>query len=397
MDAVAATRGSSIVAGPAVLNALIEELDTAGYEVWVPTIRDGTVITRRHRDGDELPVGYVSSQSPAAYRLVSAGDRSRFGWAVGPQPWKPLLHPSDVATMAMVQQSPDTPVTVSVATRPAKPLALFGMRPCDLAAVDKLDRVLLERAPTGEPTYRSRRSDAFMVVVNCGVPAATCFCASVDTGPHVQHRSESHDLEVTELPGARAADEPVYVIEPISDRGAQVLEATVEHADVAPVTDAVVVAVESNRRGAEVSLRRHLPDRIAPVLGAAHGSDRWADVADQCLACGNCTAVCPTCFCTTVDDIGDLTGTRVERHRRWESCFSLEFTRLGSAPVRSSLASRYRQWMTHKLGTWHDQFGESGCVGCGRCTTWCPAGIDFVSVAQGFVDDRDADHEGAAP
>ena len=395
VDAVSVDRGSSIVAGPAILEAIIGALDDTGFEVWVPTIQDGTVVTRRHRDGDLLPVGYASDQSPASYRLASNGDRTRFGWAVGPQPWKPLLHPPDVATMTMVQRSSDAPVRVSVATRSSKPLALFGMRPCDLAAVDKLDRVLVDRAPTAEPIYRTRRTDAFMVVVNCGVPAATCFCASVDTGPHVQHRSDSHDLEVTELAGATALDEPAYVIEPISSRGTSILAAAIEHVDATPLTEVLSAEVDSNRQGAETALRRRLPDRAAPVLDAAHDSGRWVDVADVCLACGNCTAVCPTCFCTTIDDIGDLTGATVERHRRWESCFSLEFSRVGSAPVRSSVASRYRQWMTHKLGSWHDQFGESGCVGCGRCTTWCPAGIDFLDVVQGFVDE--VDDEGAAP
>jgi sulfhydrogenase subunit beta (sulfur reductase) len=388
VEHVAGSRRSSIVVGPATLDQIVAELDRSGYEVWVPTIRDGTVTTRRHREGDDLPVGYVSDQSPASYDLTRTEDRTRFAWAVGPQPWKPLLHPSDIATMTMLQTRSDVPVSVSVATRPTKRLALFGMRPCDLAAVDKLDRVLLDRAPTSEPTYQSRREGAFLVVVNCGVPASTCFCASVNTGPHVEGRSAGHDLEVTELVGGTATDEPSYVIESISDRGAEILAAVVEHAEATPVTGAVQADVESNRRSAEESMRRHLPDdRVAPALVAAHDSNRWDEVAEQCLACGNCTAVCPTCFCTTIDDIGDLSGTRVERHRRWESCFSLEFSRVGSSPVRSSLAARYRQWMTHKLGTWHDQFGESGCVGCGRCTTWCPAGIDFVRVAQGFVDD----------
>ena len=188
---------TSVVVGPDGLNCLIEELDRAGYEVWLPAIRDGSVISRRYRHGDDLPVGYISVQSPGSYSLEKVDDRSRFGWAVGPQPWKPLLHPPDVTTMTMIQPSSDAPVSVAVATRQRQPLALFGLRPCDLAGVDKLDHVLLERPPSADPTYRSRRDDAFLVVVNCGVPAATCFCSSVDTGPHVDGRSDHHDLEVT--------------------------------------------------------------------------------------------------------------------------------------------------------------------------------------------------------
>ncbi|MBF0393567.1 MAG: 4Fe-4S dicluster domain-containing protein, partial [Alphaproteobacteria bacterium] len=105
---------------------------------------------------------------------------------------------------------------------------------------------------------------------------------------------------------------------------------------------------------------------------------RWDEVAKRCLTCGNCTMVCPTCFCTTVDDVTDLGGTRTERVRSWDSCFTLDFSYIHGGSVRNEGSSRYRQWITHKLSSWHDQFGSSGCVGCGRCITWCPVGIDIT-------------------
>jgi predicted aldo/keto reductase-like oxidoreductase len=88
--------------------------------------------------------------------------------------------------------------------------------------------------------------------------------------------------------------------------------------------------------------------------------------------------VCPTCFCTSVTDTTELTGATAQRWRRWASCFELDFSYLHGGPVRVSVSSRYRQWLSHKFGTWHDQFGESGCVGCGRCIVWCPVGIDVT-------------------
>jgi ferredoxin len=107
---------------------------------------------------------------------------------------------------------------------------------------------------------------------------------------------------------------------------------------------------------------------------------RWEEVAKRCLSCGNCTLVCPTCFCSDVSDVSDVSGT-VERQRRWASCFDLDHSYLHGGPVRLTTASRYRQWLTHKLSTWWDQFDESGCVGCGRCLTWCPVGIDLTEEA----------------
>src|SRR5207247_10247427 len=85
--------------------------------------------------------------------------------------------------------------------------------------------------------------------------------------------------------------------------------------------------------------------------------------------------------CATVGDVTDLPVTHAERWLRWASCFDLDLSYLHGGPVRSSTRSRYRQWLTHKLGTWHDQFGESGCVGCGRCIAWCPVGIDITAEA----------------
>jgi len=378
------------VVGPDGLTAIIDELDRAGYDVWGPAVRDGVIVTRRLDGSDRLPIGYTVDQSPGSSRLVDIGDRSRFGWAVGPQPWKPLLHPPSVVTMRLTQPARDQPVTVTLPGQPPQRLALFGLRPCDLAALDTLDHVLLDAPPSAEPTYQARRRAAFLVVVNCGVPASTCACASFGTGPHVRE-SQTHDLEITELVGTDALEEPDYVVTAISERGASVLTSVAERVATTDVDDVHLASAVTQRASAAAVIDRGVStDRIRGALAVGHDLDRWADVAEQCVACGNCTAVCPTCFCTTVNDIGDLTGTHVERSREWESCFSLEFSRLGDHPVRSSVEARYRQWMTHKLGTWHDQFGESGCVGCGRCTTWCPVGIDFMSVAQGIVEDVEA-------
>ena len=105
---------------------------------------------------------------------------------------------------------------------------------------------------------------------------------------------------------------------------------------------------------------------------------RWDEVAERCLSCANCTMICPTCFCSSVAEVSDLTGEQVRRERTWASCFTAEHSFLNSGVVRNSTSARYRQWLTHKLATWIDQYDTSGCVGCGRCITWCPVGIDLT-------------------
>ena len=137
-------------------------------------------------------------------------------------------------------------------------------------------------------------------------------------------------------------------------------------------TEAVAPAGDAHRQR---SLDTHdIRDLLLGNLDHA----RWEEVGQRCLACANCTMVCPTCFCSTVQDVTDLTGDHVTRERFWESCFTAEHSYMNCGTVHKSISSRYRQWLTHKLASWHDQFDTSGCTGCGRCITWCPVGIDLT-------------------
>jgi ferredoxin len=120
-------------------------------------------------------------------------------------------------------------------------------------------------------------------------------------------------------------------------------------------------------------------DGIRDLLFSNLEHPRWQQVADRCLSCANCTLVCPTCFCSSVSDVADLSGDHASRERQWASCFTLEHSQMHGGNARPTVASRYRQWLTHKLAGWIDQFGSSGCTGCGRCITWCPVGIDLTA------------------
>jgi len=249
--------------------------------------------------------------------------------------------------------------------------AFFGVRPCDLAAIAVQDRVFLGGAHV-DTDYARRREAAFLVVVHCSEPGGTCFCASMGTGPKAE---SGYDLALTEVLDGR---EPHYLVDAGSERGADVLG----ELGGRPASEAETAAGERLLAAAAGRMGRTLDaDAVAEALGAALDSPRWQLAAERCLACGNCTLACPTCFCTTVEDTTDLTGAFAERTRRWDSCFTLDLSYIHGGPVRASLASRYRQWATHKLSTWREQFGTSGCVGCGRCITWCPAAIDLTEEA----------------
>jgi ferredoxin len=355
----------AVVIGARHLTDLFDALTVRGYTVVGPTVRDGAIVLSELASAAELPFGWGVEAEAGRYRLRPRDDTAAFGHSAGPQSWKGVLHPPREKLWGADRTADG--VTVTEPERDRR-YALIGVRPCDLAAIGVLDRVL-HGGRHQDPVYAGRRDGAFVVAVECTEPGATCFCTSMGTGPHA---GGGYDLAMTELVDAGGHR---FVVRAGSPEGADLLAALPgEPAD--PQTSAqatTAVAQAADRMGR--SMPAHgLPD----LLTASRDSPHWADVASRCLSCGNCTMVCPTCFCTTTEDVTDLTGDHAERWRVWDSCFSLDFSYLHGGSVRTSGESRYRQWISHKLGTWHEQFGSSGCVGCGRCIAWCPTGIDIT-------------------
>jgi ferredoxin len=365
------------------LQALIDALRSRGYTVIGPTVRQGAVVNAPIASVADLPRGWGDEQDAGTYRLRRRDDDALFGFASGAQSAKPVFFPT--AELLWRGRRGDDGFTVEPSVKAgaaraadadadAPPYALLGVRSCDVAAIAVHDRVLSSRT-FRDTHYAARRADAFVVAVTCSTPGGTCFCVSMGTGPAPSAvPGARYDLALTEL-----LDGPHrFLVEVGSERGAEVLAAV--PATPASAQDEVQAAEVAEN--AVLRMGRTLDtDGIREILYASVESPRWDDVASRCLACTNCTMVCPTCFCTTVEDVSDLTGSTAERHRVWDSCFSADFSYIHGGRVRESTRSRYRQWMTHKLAAWIDQFGTSGCVGCGRCITWCPAAIDITEEA----------------
>ena len=359
---------SELILGADQLAKLIEALVRKGYEVIGPRLRDGVIVYDNVESVEDLPAGWTDEQDPGRYRLKRREDDAFFGYAVGPHSWKNYLHPGDVRLWSAERQG-ETFRILNNATKPARPHAFLGARACELAAIAVQDRVLLGDRYR-DPIYAQHRRGAFIIAVQCTQASAACFCASMGTGPQVS--SNGFDLVLTELLGAEGHR---FLVDAGSDRGAEILtELETVPATVADCQEAgarVVAAARQQVRSIDTT-------GIKELLYENFEHPRWDDVASRCLTCANCTMVCPTCFCTSVEDVTDITGDHAERWRRWDSCFTQSFSYIHGGSVRTSAKARYRQWMTHKLASWIDQFGSSGCVGCGRCITWCPVGIDIT-------------------
>jgi NAD(P)H-flavin reductase/NAD-dependent dihydropyrimidine dehydrogenase PreA subunit len=347
------------------LDRLIALLREDGRRVIGPTIVDGAIGYEEIRTASDLPIGWSDEQAPGRYRLVEGGhdDGARaFGYVVGPASWKRYTFPSRV-DIGRADEARGELAFEQIVPEPDA-LAFLGVRGCELAALRVQDRVLKD-GTVADPDYAARRRAALVIAVECTVAGSTCFCTSMGTGPEIPR--DSADLVLTEL------DEG-FLLRAGTDEGRS-LAARLE---LQPATDDQV----ARARAAVADVRRRIGDPVAIQglpgrLQARLDHPRWAEVAERCLACANCTLVCPTCFCTSVTQRSELDGSDAVAVRTWDSCFSGDFAKVAGGSFRSRRQDRYRQWLTHKFSTWVDQFGTFGCVGCGRCITWCPVGIDI--------------------
>lgn len=348
------------------LQDLLDKLRQANYRCVGPQRRDGAIVYDSLQRVEQLPIGAHDRQSPGRYRIESDADQRCFAWANGPQALKPLLFtPREV--LWRVQRNAQGHLKFVTEASHAEPLAVIGVRACDLAALRLLDQHFL-RSDQPDPHYAARRATLFLIAVNCSHPADTCFCVSTGDGPVAD---TGHDVSLTEL-------DVGFVVRVGSEAGQAVIDALqLSAADAAQLT-----AEQHQHAEATAQQTRSLPGRdLQGALFANLQHPRWDEVAERCLSCGNCTSVCPTCFCHRSFEQPQLDAQASEHGREWDSCFTEGHSAITGHTVRAATRLRYRQWLTHKLGSWHEQYGRSGCVGCGRCITWCPVGIDITAEA----------------
>jgi sulfhydrogenase subunit beta (sulfur reductase) len=351
---------------PEQFEQLISTLISDGFQVLGPSVRDGAITYEPVKSVRDLPAGWTDEQEPARYRLTKSDSPAFFAYSLGAQSWKPYLHPAEVRLFAAEKKDGAFHILDNHATA-AVPRVFLGVRACELAAIRAQDRVLLGDKYR-DPIYAARRESALIIAVQCSHASATCFCASVGSGPKVR---DGFDLLLTEL---LDEDGHRFVVEPGTDRGMGLLA----RLDAKPAPEADLTAAESAVAAASQQQRKLDSTGLKEFLYENFENPHWDKISARCLSCANCTMACPTCFCTTVDDATDVTGTHAERWRSWDSCFTQSFSYIHGGSIRTSSKARYRQWMTHKLAAWSDQFGSLGCVGCGRCITWCPAAIDIT-------------------
>ena len=359
-----------VTAPRGAISKLVQNLRSQGYTVVGPSLCEGVIRLKEITELGDLASGVLDVQAPGSYSI--AGESPLFFSSVnGPDSAKNFLHPPEVVLTKLIEGSRG--VEQTSAFHSDKKYAFFGLRPCDLRAVEIMDGAMMSPGYE-DPVYSTLRNGSIFVVVNCTRAGGNCFCATMGTGPEA---SSGYDMAITELPDRLLIDVP---------EGSKKL---LEGVKVSPASeDDVRVGKEMIDRARTQMGRRFEAEQVSKLMYAGMDSHVWKETADRCLACGNCAMVCPTCFCNVVQDRTDITDGSVSRVRMWDSCLSKDFVYSAGGNPRQERSARYRQFVMHKFAYWRDQFGPYGCVGCGRCVTWCPVGIDITQTVNRILKDQ---------
>lgn len=348
------------------LQKLIIALEKAGFSCVGPQVRDGAIVYDVLNHVDQLPWGIRDHQSPGSYQLENISEQKAFAFSNGPQAIKPILFKPQEPVWKVVRNS-EGKLIFQPHHPNEQPVAIIGARSCDLVAMSIQDKVFIENKYIDE-RYNKRRETLFVVAVNCTYSSDNCFCVSAGTGPEVQN---PFDILMTEIDDG-------FVVQ-IGSKGGQAIIDNM-NLQTTHISQCAIAKKNVDLAGAMQTKRIPLDNSrgLRDLLFANLDHPRWEEVAERCLACGNCTSVCPTCFCHSEGDHPSLDGSTSEHQREWDSCFTTGHSDLNGKILRDDIRKQYRQWLTHKVGSWFDQFDTSGCVGCGRCLTWCPVGIDIT-------------------
>lgn len=354
------------------LQQWLDNLLSKDYDCIGPQVQDGAIIYDSISSIEQLPKGISDKQKPGHYSVNSSTSSKYFDWANGPQAIKPLLF-APRESLWQSKQSEDGEISFETTRPETRPTVLIGARACDIAAMKIQDQHFLDQEFV-DPYYKARRDNLLIVAVNCSKPADTCFCHSTGDGPFVD---DGADIVLTEL-------DKGFLVEIQTSQGKSLLEdLSLEDSSKDQVEESDAIKLDASKQ------MRKLPEfDIKSRLFNELNNDAWHEIATKCLSCGNCTSVCPTCFCHSENEVPELDGKSSAHFREWDSCFSQGHSYIHGITIRSETSQRYRQWLTHKFASWHEQYGRSGCVGCGRCITWCPVGIDVTESLRHFEERR---------
>jgi hypothetical protein len=257
------------------LQNMLTAIQHAGYQCVGPQVKEGAIVYDMLARSEQLPWGWREKQTPGSYQLEKIDKNEAFAWANGPQAIKPILF-KPKETVFRVERSAEGKLSFTPHEASGPPVAVFGVRACDIAGMVVQDKVFVTNK-SADFRYRKRREQLFVVAVNCGYSSQNCFCVSAGTGPEVK---DNYDIVMTELGNG-------FVVNAGSEKGRKILDLLqLSNAETTQFEKA-----EQRRQQARQMQTKRIPfdnsKKLYEVLFANLDHTRWKEVADICLSCGN--------------------------------------------------------------------------------------------------------------
>ena len=299
-----------------------------------------------------------------AFREIGDGDAFTLDYANTRASVKTLFFPQ-AETMLTYERSLDRFNDIRAVPFDAVPTVILGLRPCDARGLELLDRVF-GQGQYRDPYYLARRAATVVVALACTDPRQTCFCHAVGGDPY---SSEGADVLLSDADDA-------YIAVPQTEKGEEWLTTlSLSAVDDGHLETSQAVAARAHELLAEIEPVAGLEDQLVDLFESAV----WAEIAEKCIACGTCTYLCPGCHCFNIQDRVLANGG--SRLRSWDGCMYEGFTKHASGHnPRPDQGTRWRQRTLHKFAYLPENVGMYGCVGCGRCITYCPVRLDIREV-----------------
>ena len=307
----------------------------------------------------------VKKESLVSFEAVSSGNEAHLDFQNTKKSPKEVFFPQ--TEVLFTYRAGKEGVEIEEAPAPKRRMVLLGVRPCDARSFVLLDK-FFSSGENKDLYYLEKRENTTTIGLACNHPLSTCFCTSLGGSPFGK---EGIDLLLQDI-------NDKYLIETVTEKGERLIK------KFPWLRDAKKGDIEKAKRlseDAEEAIRSKVSVKgVSEKLDRMFDDTVWGQIYQKCVGCGVCTFLCPTCYCFDILDEETEEGKRV---RIWDSCQFPCFTLQGSGHnPRPSGKERMRQRIMHKFNYSVKNFGESFCVGCGRCVRECPVNLDIREIVE---------------
>ncbi len=294
------------------------------FEVIAPVKKNGSLIFDKVSSADEIVKNYINTDYPPKNFFLPDGE-------------------------TIFEYKKSNNIKIKHPGKPKKKV-IYGIRPCDVNALLKLDKIL-----GGEFYYRIKRENTKIIAINCTKAGENCFCTSLGD----DQLKEGFDLLLTDV-GKE------FYIKIGSEWGKKLMK------------HKIFKRTENSFKKTFFECKRFfLAKDLDKKIERNFNTKIWEKHFKKCFSCTACSVVCPMCYCFDLVQV-PKSENEGKVKKFWSSCLSKEFSRVaGDFIFRDKRVNRVRQFLSHKFLYGKKHYDEFLCVGCGRCISHCPVGIDY--------------------